>query len=110
LKKPPPAWIEVLFKRHGAGHSLMTGFLLNLEQAQIAREAAAFPNGAEDLRRISLQKLGSGREETVALALVFLSAVGRGEDASRVEGFVESGSDLIRRAARACRFQLKARR
>jgi hypothetical protein len=99
-------WIQLLFKRMRAGHSLRTSFLLGLTNEQIAMEAHAQPGGRDQLRQVSLAALASDDLEKVAIALVCLGVVGDSEDLHHVDPLVGHDSDLVRRAARTCRFEL----
>lgn len=98
----------MLYKRRKAGHALHSAELLKWTSELVAERAAAEGNGQAELRRVAIQELESGDSETVALSLVFLSVVGQPQDLPKVEPLVAHPSDLIQRAARACRFQLQA--
>jgi hypothetical protein len=102
-------WIEILFKRRTGSHALRTGFLLNQEQNLLNEEAHAHVHGRESLRRAALEELESSLSDTVAFALVILSVVGEQEDLSHAEGLLNHPVELVRKAAKACRFQLRRR-
>jgi hypothetical protein len=104
-----PAWIEILFKRIKAGNALHSAFLLNLTRDRIAEEARTHADGRKGLRAAALARLEEGDAEIIALALITLSAVGRTTDLAKVEPFGEHRSELVRRAFRACRFELKGK-
>ncbi len=102
-----PGWIDLIFKRWNAGHALSTSFLLNSTNQEIAELSDGQPNGREQLRQASLDELASDDSRSVALALVFLGVVGRVDELPRIEQFVQHPSELVRRAARCCRFELR---
>lgn len=102
-----PGWILSMYKRGSAGHALHTAFLLNFTNENIAELADIEPDGRDQLRQVALSELGSEDPQVVALSLVFLGVVGRPEDLPAVLPFVDGQSDLVRRAARACQFELR---
>jgi hypothetical protein len=99
-----------LYDRHNAWHALHTAFLLESTQDFIANEADLRPGGREQLRRVALCELESDDERTVASSLVCLSVVGQPVDLPALDRLIAHPSELIQRAARACRFELQARK
>ncbi len=109
-RNSPAGWIDILFKRRSARSALGTGFRLNFELNLIADEAASRPGGTEALRAAAFQKLESHHdEEAVAMSLLVLGAVGRNAELPLAERFLEDPSELVRRAVKACLFQLRGR-
>jgi hypothetical protein len=60
-----------------------------------------------ELRAVALDRLSEADPEIVAFSLVLLGAVGRPEDLPVVDSTAAHPSELVRKAARACRFQLE---
>ncbi len=104
-----PTWIQILIKRSHAGHALHSAFLLDLACQSIAEYADAEPNGRGELRQFALGEAQSADVEMAALALVFLSVAGVPADLAFAQGFVKHPSDLVRRAARTCCYELRQR-
>lgn len=104
-----PGWIGLIFNRKTAYHALHTAFLLDLNNEQIASEADGQPNGRADLRRESLAIVRGDAPGAVAMALVYLGIVGEPEDLSQVDGFLFHSDNLVRRAAKTCRFEIVQR-
>jgi hypothetical protein len=101
-----PGWIQLLYKRSNAGHALHTGFLLNITNENIAEIADSHIGGREQLREVALTELDSDDSQILALSLLFLGIAGQPEDFTIIKKFVDHPSDLIQKAARACRFEL----
>lgn len=107
---PLSGWIRLLYKRHSASHALHSAFLLNLTREQIAEGARARPGGRDELRAFALEELASEDAGKVAYSLVVLCAVGLSEDLALIKPLLDHPSELVRRAARACRFELRRKR
>jgi hypothetical protein len=101
-----PGWIRWIFQRYSAGHALHSEFLLDQDRENIASLADGQPDGRASLRRESLALLDSSDPNAVAMALVCLGVVGESEDLPLVDGFVHHSEDLIRCAAKSCRFEI----
>ncbi len=101
-----PGWIQFLYKRDSADYSLRSAFLLKFTNEILAEKVCSEPDGREQLRQAALAELGSEDPEVVALSLVYLGVVGRPEDLPTVQRFVDDPSELVRRAARTCAFEL----
>jgi hypothetical protein len=104
-----PGWIRLLFKRFSADHALHTAFLLGQMNERIASDVNVQPNGRADLRRESLALLDGDDPGAVAMSLVCLGIVGESKDLCRVDPLLSHESDLVRRAARSCRFEISQR-
>ena len=102
-----PRWIFSLYRTSNAGHALTTSFLLDLTRSQITEMAEAQLDGRQHLRQFALDEISSNDPEVVALSLIFLSVVGDAEDLAAVEGAMTHDSDLVRRAARVCQYELQ---
>ncbi len=107
---PTAGWIELLYKRHRAGHALHSAYLLNLTNSFIAEEADSVEDGRSLLREAALSHLASENAEVVAQSLLYLGVVGSHRDLEVVNQFTEHESDLVQRAARACSFELRKER
>lgn len=103
-------WIRLLYKRHSASHALHSAFLLNLTRDQIAENARSRPGGCDELRAFALRELASQDLGRVAYSLVVLCAIGLAEDLAMIEPLLDHPSEVVRRAAKACRYELRRRK
>lgn len=74
------------------------------------QDARSRPGGCDALRAFALRELASQDTEKVAYSLVVLCAVGLAEDLSLLEPLLKHPVDIVRRAARACRFELRRKK
>jgi len=107
---PLSGWIRLLYKRHSASHALHSAFLLNLTREQIAEDARARPGGRDELHAFALEQLASEDPGRVAYSLVVLCAVGQSKDLPLMEPLLDHPSEIVQRAARACRYELRRKR
>lgn len=102
-----PAWVQLLLKRESAGHWMASAFLSDLSRENVLELADQQPDGRETLRQAALTELTSESPEQVAVAILFLSVVGRHEDLAAVSTFLRHSSATVERAAKVCRFALQ---
>ena len=111
-KESYPAWIEWLF-RSGIGLGCFDGeyalFRQRLARENIQSLIDAEPESLQLLRRSSLQELHSTDTHKIERALLYLMVVGRAADVAAVETLLRHPSEIVRKAAKTCRFELKKR-
>jgi hypothetical protein len=100
-------WIESLFSRHTAAHALSSGFLLKTAYRLIAQEADSKPEARSALRTVALARLLRDEEDAASYSVIVLAVVGLPPDRVVLEPLLDHPSDPVRRAARACLFELK---
>ena len=102
-----PAWIELLYRRLNPYHALVSAFVVDLTQSQLAQAAESNEQGRDKLRQVALAELLNNDSDTVALSLVFLAVVGTSNDLPAVTEFAAHPSDVVRRAANYCLYALR---
>ena len=102
-----PGWILSLCRGQNADHALTSAFILDLTKSHITDIVDSQLDGRGQLRRFALRQISSAEPGYVALSLIFLSIVGESKDLQTVEGLTAHSSNLVRRAARVCEYDLK---
>jgi hypothetical protein len=105
-----PAWLEALFKsslRLDWVEGAYALFRQRLWKEWVLSRIEGIVDGAEILRRASLEELASEDLHMVSRALMCLIVVGLPSDIGDVERLLDHPQEYIRKAARTCRFELK---
>ena len=107
--KDSPGWIESLFNS-GIGlncfeetHAL---FRQDWSKSEVLAILSDDANRAQTLRETSLERLQSDDERTVQRALLYLMVVGQPGDVASVERLISHSSEIIKKGAQTCRFEL----
>lgn len=94
----------------GTFESHHTHFRRERLERQVLEQIGSIPGGRDELRGAALEELAADDPMKVEQAIAFLLVVGRHEDCAAVEPLVHSADEGVRRAAKACRFELRRRR
>ena len=106
-----PVWIERLLK-HGSyscSETEYVKFRQELLREQVLEVANAHENGRIRLHEACLQHLADSDDNVVRNALSCLFVIGGSTDVQAVEALLQQPSEVVRKAARTCHFEIRRR-
>ncbi len=104
-----PGWIDRLL-RHGSYNCSETEYVKfrqELLRGQILDAANAHENGRALLHESSLQHLADPDDRVVRNALSCLFVIGDSADSQAVGAILQHPSEVVRKAARTCHFEIR---